>query len=535
MHKIAKQVLEHRLGPEAAAAYRPPDGSQLAPPGVANMTQGAMLIDRALVNKRPIEIHCDYDADGNTSAALMYGFIKQSCPDATVEVYVANRSEGYGYRFVSKHPGSLKILLDCGSNDREGVETSVSLGHEVVILDHHQIGSVNCIGLHNVVLVSTQLAGTTEPMSNLCTAGIAWYMCATLRSRFAADKGGIIEYADPSGFSPYAAIGTIADVCYMDTNNRALVATGLRRLASDPGQGLSALCDAFYIRPPVSSKDISFGLIPAINAPGRLGDARPAFEAMAFGTKPAIAALRAANKKRKELQDKYVSDAIPMAEKKSWMPFVIVSSDQWQSGLVGIIAGRLAQSYRRPAAAVAIEGDIGRGSVRGVPGVDVVEVLRAAERATGEECFLKLGGHAMAAGFTVKADKLALVEAELAAAKIEYQPIHIDPDLMVLDVGQLNQDLIESIDELGPFGPGWRYPSFYTPDWKVASVSQGARGSMEMMVRRGNIEHKAVSFGWTGDLPKAGQKVDLTYEFERDTYHGGTRLVVSNGIAVRTY
>jgi len=520
---ILAQVLVGRgvTDNEEAGRFLAPKLTHLiAPDEMAGLDDAATRLLRALQEDEPVAIFGDYDVDGISSTALVGDYLRRAGAEARLRV--AHRAEGYGFGLPQAEEMAsmgcpVLLLLDCGTSDHEAVALATSRGVDVLVVDHHQVTRGDWPG-HT--LVNPQRQDCAFPYKDMTTVGLAFHLMARLR-RLLQEAGR--PAPDPRACLDLVALGTIADVAPLQGVNRVLVSTGLSYLTrtSRPGlRELMRLCDLDGKEP--RSEDVAWRLSPRLNAPGRLGDASVSLECLyqADITTGQEAARRChhLNEERRDLQEKIMEEALLQGREQveeDGASFVMVASESWHPGVLGIVAARLAETFGRPAAALCIDGDESRASARSVPGVDLVELLtRCADR------LVRYGGHTAAAGFSVHPDQVDGLRRELSE---HAQPLLEDREITLELDGELDLDLLdipmcEQLNRLEPFGEGNPAPMFVASGVKVDSAQVVGRGHLLLRVRKGRRGLRAIGFGMGHLMDGLPDVVDVAFHASIDTY-----------------
>ncbi|MEZ4287804.1 MAG: single-stranded-DNA-specific exonuclease RecJ [Polyangiales bacterium] len=372
-----------------------------SPDSMADRDAAAERLGDAIRRREKIVVFGDYDVDGTTSATILSEMLEALGGD--VDVLCADRFEGgYGLSFAAlerilhSRP-SVIVTCDCGSSDHERIAAANEKGIDVIVVDHHLVPS-EPLPAHSFLNPHRDDCGFM--FKGLCSAGLAMVIGAAVRKR-------MNQPLDPKRWLDLVALGTIADLAPLTDDNRALTRAGLSAMmASDARPAVTALRELAGVRAggSLTATDIAFRFAPLLNAPGRLGSpaltlqllrSRTAMEAYALSKE--VAAL---NAKRKELTALMQSEALAQVVARygsNPTTGVVVASSSWHRGIVGITAARIAEEFKVPAAVVALEGDVGHGSVRSYGGADVHQMLSACR-----EKLMAFGGHSAAAGFAVR-------------------------------------------------------------------------------------------------------------------------------------
>ena len=431
-----------------------------------DMDRAAARLADAVQAREQVAIFGDYDVDGATSAALMVLVLRDL--GLAARPYIPDRiTEGYGPSGpamvrLAREGASLIVTVDCGAQAFDALEAARIEGVDVVVVDHHQCASA-LPHAHALVNPNRLDEEGGRPHGHLAAVGVCFLLCAALirelrgRDFFAGRaEPKLIDHLD------LVALGTVADVAQLRGLNRAFVAQGLKVMAQRRNPGLAALIDAARLTRAPTCSDLGFALGPRINAGGRVGradlgvrlltTADPA-EAQAIALE-----LDALNQDRRVIEGGVQEAAEALAG--DGRRIAIAAGRGWHPGVIGIVAGRLKEKLGRPAIVIAVdEHGVGKGSGRSVPGVDLGAAILAAKEAG---ILLAGGGHAMAAGLTIDADRVAELSAfldarlgEAIARAGEARALLVDA---VLATGGVNPELVTAMEAGGPYGTGWPAP-----------------------------------------------------------------------------
>ena len=450
--------------PAAASAFLEPRLKQLADPFLLpNMAAAVDRLYAARERAEPLVIFGDYDVDGVSSTALLVEVLRELGWRA--DFYLPSRfEEGYGLsrdgveNCLTKFNVPLLLAVDCGSTAVETIAWLRERGVDVIVLDHHQVSTP---APDAVALVNPQLGGAGErSFRELCSAGLAFKLAHALVKR--GRELGLPEAQrfDIRSLLDLVALGTIADLVPLTGENRILVTAGLERLATTTRPGLMALKQVAQVADPVDAFAVSFQLAPRLNAAGRLENATAALDLLLAASvpeaEPLALALDTQNRERQNIE-RGLADQIIARLRQRFDPardFVIVEGELlWHIGVVGIVASRVLREFHRPTLILGGEGDEWRGSGRSIEGFDLAAALR--------ECgdlLVRHGGHAMAAGVTVRSDRVDELRARLnQLAQRALTPDLLRP-LLRLDAelrpGELTLAVLEEVNALAPFGQG---------------------------------------------------------------------------------
>jgi single-stranded-DNA-specific exonuclease len=500
--------------------YLQPRLSRLpAASSLAGLSAAVERLSRALEQGEGIAVYGDYDADGITAAALAVVVLKAL--GGQVQPWLANRFDwGYGLapeavEQMAAQGRTVLLVVDCGTSDRKAVERARELGLDVVVVDHHPPSN----GVPPVeALVNPFQPGCSFPDKGMASVGLVFYVMAALRTA----RG---HPMDMRPLLDLVALGTVADVAPMGGINRILVRRGLEQLGTGPRKGLAALQAVAGVKAPLTAESVGFRLGPRINAAGRLGSPDLALELLlaqdeAEALRLALA-LDQLSQERREVQQTIIEAAQPAAERqaKAGAPIILVAGQGWHQGVIGIVAARLCDEYDRPAGVVGLEGDQGRGSMRAPPGTNLHQALCACD-----EHLIRFGGHAAAAGFSVRADQVeALAEAmgralEQQVADSEWPPpLPVDAEALQ---GELTLPVGIELEGLGPFGLGNPEPAILVSRARVLRADVRNGGHISLLLDAGGMCLRAFGPTMAADWPHSAPFIDSICHLRRNSFRG---------------
>ncbi len=446
------------------------------PSFLVDMDLAVARVATALTQGQSIAVFGDYDVDGSVSSALLAEFFASL--GAPARIYIPDRmTEGYGpsasaFAALKDEGADLIVTVDCGASGGAAFETAKTRGLDVVVLDHHRVETRPDAFAH----VNPNQPADSSGLGYLCAAGVTFLFMVALNrhlrgSGFYAARG--MEEPDLREYLDMVGLATVCDVVPLVGVNRAFVRQGLGQLSKLSRPGLAALAAIAKSAPPFTAYHLGFVFGPRINAGGRVG--RSTLGADLLTTREAEAAAEFAtlldlhNLERRALEKAILENALVAASSQENAPFLLVDGDGWHPGVVGIVAGRLKERFAKPAFVAGFEGGMGKGSARGIPGLDIGRMVRAAR----EEGLIESGGgHAMAAGFSLLAEQLGPFREFLHA---QFQ----NADAALEAAGALELDaasspaaatpgLVREIALAGPFGAGNPEPVLGFPDVMVA-------------------------------------------------------------------
>ena len=512
------------------------------PETLPGAVEAAEQICGAIEAGQRITVYGDYDVDGMTATAILYRCLKMLGAD--VGYYVPNRlDEGYGLsedalETLARRGTRLVISVDCGIASIVEAEAARRLDIRLIVTDHHEFADQLPAA---DVIVHPRLPNSRYPFGELCGAGVAlklaWALCqkASNAKRVSPAMRNFLMQA-----VGLAALGTVADVVPLVGENRVIVRHGLASLYNQPTTGLAALLNVTQLnaKSKLMSEDIGFMLAPRMNAAGRLGQAQLGVELLTTEDADRAASLadyiHQLNSSRQSLERSIYLAAKKQAEKEfdPWTDAALVLADvDWHRGVIGIVAGRLAEKYHRPVALVSLSGvgaEAGVGSARSVPGFDLHEALHACSRH-----LVAHGGHAAAAGFKVDPDSLEAFRADFcqhAAESIDEEQrtaeLSIDAETTL---GLLTQEAVVQIESLAPFGAGNVRPMLCATGVSLVEPPRriGNGRHLSMMLDQQGAKIRGVAFGagdWEDDLNAADGPLAIAFQPVINQFRGRSNV-----------
>lgn len=522
---LARALASRGVTAEACADFLNPTLKALFPDpsSFADMDRAAEILVDALEARRRIVVFADYDVDGASSASLIVRWFRAM--GLELSIYVPDRiNEGYGpsppaFRRLKAEGAELVVTVDCGAAAHDALACAVEIDLPVVVVDHHLMrpGEIPAVA----ALVNPNRPDCRSGQGHLAAAGVSFVLLAALSRE--ARKRGLCAGAGPDlrAWLDLAAMGAVCDVTQLTGFNRALVAQGLKVMSAWGNPGLKALMEVAKSQGPASVFHVGFLLGPRINAGGRIG--RSDLGARLLSTDdPAEAQalaveLDALNASRKQVEAEVQEAAVRHIERESNQadaPCLIVADDGWHPGVIGIVAGRLRERYRKPVIVIGIDraADVGKGSGRSQPGVNLGRAVQAAYE---EGLLLAGGGHAMAAGLSVRPDTIPdlrafLCERLAAEAEIAAAADGLEIDALVTTRGA-DRSLWSDFQRLAPFGPGNPEPTFAAADVRIERP----------MALRGGHVRCTLTDGTGGRLKAVAWRVEETEAGRRLLQEGG--------------
>lgn len=487
------------------------------------MDQAVTRILTALDRHEQIVLFGDYDVDGVTSLALLSEILRAY--GGTPELFLPLRmEEGYGLsresveRCLEQHKPQLLIAVDCGTSSVEEIVDLRKRGVDVVVFDHHEPKAT----LPDCVIVNPKTDANSR-LHYLCSVGIVFKLCHALLKTRPVDGFDLKAHLD------LVALGTVADIVPLTGENRTFVQHGAREIARTTRPGLRKLMELAAVRLPIFAEDIGFRLGPRLNAAGRLSTAEKSLQLLLTKDEAEAAVLAEfldkQNRERQDVEKKTFLAADEIIAKEfdpARDAAIVVSGRGWHQGVLGIVASRIVRKYHRPAIVIGIdESGIGKGSGRSIEGLNLVKAL---DRCAGH--LEKFGGHEMAAGLTIREDKIDIFAKSFRAAARE---LLSDEDLEArlrldheLELGQLDVDLLRWHEMLQPFGNANPQPLFLARKVEPAAPPRILKDKhLVLRLRQGEALKRAVFFdGATDELPAAPW--DIAFRIRADNYEGET-------------
>jgi single-stranded-DNA-specific exonuclease len=479
MSEIVSRILAGRgVGIDEAEDYLNPTlrGLMPDPSSMADMDKLAARIVEAITNNEKVALFGDYDVDGASSCALMSRYLRHFGLDP--DVYIPDRIfEGYGPNIAAIDKlidagAKLLITLDCGTVSDDPIAHARSRGVDVLVIDHHL--SDQDLPPANA-LVNPNRPDDISGLGYLCAAGVTFMVLVAvnrlLRQRGDTGQPDLMQLLD------LVALATVCDVVPLNRLNRAFVVRGLEVARRQANRGIGALALAARVTGPLNPYHLGYLVGPRINAGGRIGDAALGTRLLTLDDEHealVIAArLNDLNAERQKIEVEAVEEATRVAEEEigegEGPPVLVLASANWHAGVVGLVAARLRERFERPAFAIALHADgTGTGSGRSMPGVDLGRAVIAAVEA---DIIQKGGGHAMAAGVTLKPGQLGAFRAHMSEALKDSVGVARALTALKIDAALTARgatvEFVEDMERAGPFGSGNPQPVFAFPAHRV--------------------------------------------------------------------
>jgi single-stranded-DNA-specific exonuclease len=433
-----------------------------SPFSLLEMDKAVERILAALIKKQKIAIYGDYDVDGACSTAILTKYFSQL--DIDVLIHIPDRmKEGYGIntealKQLKDKGANLCISVDCGVTAFEPIANAKDFGLDMIVIDHHL--SETTFPLAQAIVNPNRFDDPSN-LGYLCASGVSFLLCVALNKHLRENNFFKSTEPDLLSLLDLVALGTVCDVMPLIKLNRAFVSQGLKIMSKRQNFGIAAISDISGLNKKPDVYSLGFLIGPRINATGRIGDCSLGAKILATDSidfaKETAEILNQLNKQRQEIEKKIIEEALQIAKKQDSEdnPVLVLASENWHQGVIGIVAGRLKEAFNKPVAVIALSKGIGKASARSVSGIDFGSAIVNA-RANG--ILIAGGGHAMAAGFTVNENKIEELKLFLASQfKSQYKNYKenniLEFDLQ-LKISSVNLELANELEKLSPFGNG---------------------------------------------------------------------------------
>lgn len=475
---------------------------------------------KAIEQKEKIMIYGDYDADGITSTTVLKKFLEER--EMEIATYIPNRlDEGYGLnkdavKKIYDDGYRLVITVDCGISGIDEIDYANSLDMEVIVTDHHEPAET----LPNAgAVVDAKRKDNKYPFNQLAGVGVVFKLIQAISIKLGLEEKEYLKYLD------IVCIGTISDIVPLIDENRVITKLGLKLVAQTKNIGLKVLLGLIGFSS-IDSNAISFGVAPRINACGRMGDEQIALDLFLSNNveeaKKLATKLNEYNIERQSIEKKIFEEAVEKIEKtEKDKSCVIVGSDGWHHGIIGIVASKVTELYFKPSILICFEGEDGKGSGRSIPGFDLHEALIKCGKHLE-----RFGGHSMAVGVTVKKSEFESFKNEFEeyakSCKIdEIVPIiNIDSEISLKDA-DINS--VKSLQVLEPYGEANKMPLFLFKNLKINSIRSLSEGKhLKLTLKDDNYMVDAIGFnmGNLADEYLLDDRVDIVGNLNINSYNG---------------
>ncbi|MCK4772885.1 MAG: single-stranded-DNA-specific exonuclease RecJ [Candidatus Latescibacteria bacterium] len=489
------------------------------------MEEAVTRIRSAVTAGEPIRIHGDYDVDGVTAVALMVRVLQRF--GACVDAHIPHRTEeGYGLSLeaVEKaHAEGIRVLVtvDCGISAATEAERARELGIDLIVTDHHTPGPETPQAL---AVINPRQEGCSYPFKDLCGVGLAFKLACALEPP--GTEPAMLEFLD------LVALGTTADVVPLLDENRIFVKYGLPQLGRSRWPGLEALIDRVDLRRDrITATQAVFNIAPRINAAGRMADASDALTLLLtddpFRAAQLARHLDEQNALRRKMDRSTLKRAQEMVDSQGGVEgryALVLCSENWHPGVIGIVASRLAEIYNLPTVLVAMDGDDGRGSARSIEGFDLYDALSGCA-----QHLVEFGGHPRAAGLSLtRCNISAFTEAFECIARNRLMDRDLQPVLHVnyeVQEGDLTHGLLSDLKRLEPYGAGNRRPVFMLSRIELEGTPRRVGPSRSHLKFSIKCDHDypldAIGFGLGDSIDElSGRWADIVFAFEENEFRG---------------
>ena len=526
---ILARLLINRGTKEALSARRflKADLKDLRDPYIfQDMEKAVDIILRAINNNERILIYGDYDVDGITSVTLLFSILKEFTTN--LYYYIPNRfQEGYGLNeeaidIAFKNNIKLIITVDCGISSISEIEKASNYGIDVIVTDHHQPQK----DIPSAIAIINPKCDTNYPFKELAGVGVSFKVAQALYSKLGKNQDDLQNLLD------YVALGSIADSVPFIDENRILIKHGLKVLNQTQKEGLKALIMESGINYGIlGTKEVNFALAPRINAAGRLGDSKLALELLLTDSESKARylsrKLSEINKCRKEIGDNILREARKLASrqvKEENNKVLVLASENWNQGVIGIIASRLVDEFNRPAIVISKKDGMAKGSGRSINGFHLYNVLELCQ-----DVLVNFGGHKLAAGITIESNKIPEFKSMINEISQDFiKEDDLSPELKIdarISLSNINFGLVKDINVLEPFGIGNPQPVFCSykntiSDWRLVGEK---REHIKLKIKEENRTLEGIGFKLSrigNQIFSENKVVDLAFNIELNKWNG---------------
>ncbi len=497
-----------------------------------DMDKAVERINKAIENNEKVVVYGDYDVDGITSTALVVEFLR-SCGVET-DYYIPDRKdEGYGINKkaidkIAKDGATLLISVDTGITAYEETKYAKALGIDVIITDHHECKDT----LPEAIAVINPKRNDSEyPFKDLAGVGVAFKLVCAASGK---SEGEILsQYAD------IVALGTIADVVSLKDENRIIAARGMEKIAENPNIGLSAVISTLSLKQKWNNcAVVSYSLAPRLNAAGRMSNAKSAVELLLTRDEEKAEELAVKldeeNKTRQQVEKKIFEQAVEMLNDYdiSKKKVLVLAKRDWHHGIIGVVASRLCEKYNKTCILISIEDEWCKSSGRSAEGFNLYDALTECS-----DILEKFGGHAYAAGFSIKEEYIKELDRRLNDFAGKHETGEIIPKLMIdslINIEDIDASVIQKTQVLAPYGAGNKAPIFALMDVTIADIRPLSEGKhARILVESYGKLFETIAFGGGSIVNeyRVGDTIDVAGELNINLYNGQTRLqMIVSGI-----
>ncbi len=497
------------------------------------MKKGVSRVITAIYGQEKILVYGDYDADGITSVAILYDFLKNISVD--VSYFIPDRlTDGYGLHKntieKAKSQGtSVIVTVDCGSSDYDQILFARSLGIDVVVLDHHEISSPIP---EAYAVINPRQPDCLFPFKQLAAVGIVFNFLIALRGSLR--ENGFYsqrQYPNLKSYLDIVALGTIADVCPLIDENRIFARFGLEIMSYEKRAALRALKEvAFLDNRSLDSTRASFAIIPRINAAGRIAQASEAVELLLTNdleeARTIARRLDNYNKKRQAMERLIFTETAAQVESllsRTNLSSFVFASPNWHPGVIGIVASRLVDRYSRPAILISLKDGLGRGSGRSLGYFNIYEGLKKLD-----SYLLSYGGHQFAAGISIRQGDIQAFSTALEKIVREDVPADYQAETCIdspCQLNDINDELMKQLELLAPFGSYNPEPVLCAQDLTISSMSVVGKNHLRLKLTADGMSCNSIWFGKAElcNIPTTG-RFDVAFTPQFNHYNGTTEV-----------
>ncbi|MCB0733640.1 MAG: single-stranded-DNA-specific exonuclease RecJ [Flavobacteriales bacterium] len=530
---FARMLINRQLtNPSTARSFFSPTWADLHDPFLfRDMQKVVDRIGEAINQGEHVRIYGDYDVDGTTSVALVFGFLRQFIP--LIDYYIPDREkEGYGISELGieraiEQGVNLMIALDCGIRSVELTRKAQQAGVDLIICDHHEPGADLPPAF---AILNPKCENAGYPFHELSGCGIGFKLIQALCTSMNLPNEEFQSYID------LVAVSIASDLVPMVEENRTLAYLGLKKLNEQPGAGLKTIIDKFINKPDLDISNVVFMIGPRINAAGRMASATTAVGLLLSDdddqADDLAAQLNDYNSERQGLDRSITEEAWHVLQQQEGFPTnktnLIVGED-WHKGVVGIVASRIMEKHYRPTILLTRSGDFYVGSARSIEGFDIHEALTKCS-----QLLYQFGGHKYAAGLKIRPENLMAFRAAFESSAKELTADHLTPEIAYeaeLNIHTITDDFLRNLKKFAPFGPNNPIPVFRSNavfDTGVARTMGKNNEHLKLSLQqsRGEQPYTAVGFGfgdWYNEV-LGGTRLDILYTIEENYFNNRTTI-----------
>ena len=506
---------------------RPPREQLQAPTPLSDLDRASSRIVRAIEAKETILIHGDYDVDGICSTTILTRTLRWL--GGTVVPFIPHRRDGYdltaaGVNAAKAAGAKLVITCDCGTSALAPIRELNAWGVDVIVTDHHLPGGPLP---ESFAILNPRKPGCTSIDKDLCAAGVAYKLAIAVTQAMGKSPNPVLNMLD------LVALATIADVAPLRGENRVFARHGLSVMHETKNVGLRALIRASGLdKKPITSGRVGFILAPRLNAAGRVDSALKGVELLLSGddatANPIARELEELNGHRQQLDREVLEQARDMVRALDLERTfgIVLASEGWHPGVIGIVASRLVEEFGRPTILIALEGDEGKGSGRSITPFDLHGGISKCR-----DLLLRFGGHRSAAGVTIARDRVDEFARRFNAVAVEtLTPDDLRPELradLEVELHEVTDHLEELLRHVEPCGIGNPSPVLIARDVKVVAAPKTVgKDGLRVTLHQHDTQLAALGWGMAWRAPElaAGNRIDVAFRIERDEWNGESRL-----------